>query len=292
MKDENMKGEDMKGEDMKDEEMKDEETKDEEMKDEETKDEEIKEKERMPTNRKISAILIITGAALLLVACGLFTYNRVFDYRAGLRAQELLDQVLADADWDLPPIEEMVYIPHQQVAAEPDKPKSSPPPLDVSTGGERPPLDIESGTYGGSYISYGNTGSGTPAAPTYTTLGILTIPKLNVRLPVIAEYTDANLKISCCRISGRAENKPYRLVISGHNIWSHFKGLDTLQLGDQIAFTDRDGITYYYEATEFLDLYKTNGAAVLEAVGWDITLITCKTDNTWRTVVRFTEITE
>ena len=282
-----MKSEDMKGEDMNNE----------DIENEDIENGDIKKKERVPTNRKVSAIMIITGAALLLVACGLFTYNRVFDYRAGIRAQELLDQVLAEAGWDLPPIEEMVYTPRPQVAAEPnepDEPKSSPPPLDVSTGGERPPLDVESGTYGGSYISYGNTasGSGASAAPTYTTLGILTIPKLNVRLPVIAEYTDANLKVSCCKISGRADNKPYRLVISGHNIWSHFKGLDTLQIGDQIAFTDRDGITYYYGATEFLDLYKTNGAAVLEAVGWDITLITCKTDNTWRTVVRFSEITE
>ena len=242
-------------------------------------------------NRRLSTILIISGAALLLVACGLFIYNQVFDYRAGRRAQELLDQMMAEVEWDLPPISEMFYTP-PPASAEPDVPKADPPPLDVAPAGERPDLDIEDGDYGGSYISYEVPSQSAPYVPVYDTLGILTIPKLNVRLPVIAECTDANLSISCCRISGLANNKPVRLVISGHNIWSHFKGLDTLVAGDQIAFTDREGITYYYEAIEFVDLYKANGAEVLAAVGWDITLITCKTDNTWRTVVRFAEITE
>ena len=263
------------------------------MKGKHVKGAEKKEKERVTMSRKISSVLIVAGAALLLVAIGLFTYNRVFDYRAGLRAQELLNQMMAEFDWDLPPIADMMYVPAKTAAAKPEiqeeQVESVPPPLDVSPIRNRPLLDIETVTYSGSEISYG---APVAAAPVYDTLGILTIPKLNVRLPVIAEYTDANLAISCCRISGLADNKPNRLVISGHNIWSHFKGLDTLKVGDQIAFTDRDGVTYYYAAIEFLDLYKTNGAEVLNAVGWDITLITCKTDNTWRTVVRFAEIKE
>ena len=155
-------------------------------------------------------------------------------------------------------------------------------------------LEIESATYDGANISDDTPvpASGGWVEPTYSTLGILSIPKLDVRLPVISESTNENLRISCCKISGLANDKPNRLVIAGHNIRSHFKGLDTLQAGDQIAFTAKDGVTYYYSAIEFVDLHKTEGAQVLSTDGWDITLITCKTDNTWRTVVRFLEMTD
>ena len=235
---------------------------------------------------------------MLLAACGLFAYNRIYDYQAGRNAQALLDQMMAEVDWGLPPIEEMVFKPPPpppQVEAEPEEEAvDTVTPEYVHTRGERPPLDIDDSVeFGGAYIAYeAPAPSSAPAAPVYTTLGILSIPKLNVRLPVIEECTNANLKISCCRISGLANSKPNRLVIAGHNISSHFKGLDTFEVGDQIAFTDKDGETYYYSATEIVALYKTDGAEVLVADGWDITLITCKTDNTWRTVVRFAEITE
>jgi len=220
---------------------------------------------------------------MLLAASCLLAYNLIYDYRAGVRAQALLDEMMAEVDWELPPVSEMEY---------------TPPPLDIIETDNRPLLDIDLDTesleYGGAYISYEPPSASPPPkpAPTYSTLGVLSIPKLSVRLPVIAECSDELLKISCCRISGLADEKPNRLVISGHNIKSHFKGLDTLQKGDQIAFTTKSGVTYFYEATGFVDLHKTEGAEVLAADGWDITLITCKTDNTYRTVVRFAEITE
>ena len=243
--------------------------------------------------RKLSGILIISGAVLLLVAGGLYTYNRIYDYQAGIRAQTLLDQMMATVGWDLPPLEEMVYRP-APVANEPDLDLSVDDNEETSAEPLRPQmdidLDVETLEYGGTYITFTAPASNW-SAPTYTTIGVLSIPKLNVRLPVIGECSDALLNISCCRISGLAEDKPNRLVISGHNIWSHFKGLDTIKIGDQIAFTTVNGETYYYQAIEFVDLHKTEGADVLATVGWDITLITCKTNNTYRTVVRFAEIT-
>jgi len=242
-------------------------------------------------SKRISQILIIAGAALLLAACGLFIYNKVFDYRAGRDAQLLLDSMLEEYGWDLPPISEMVYTPSSEVPkAEPDKPVEVVP--DVTPQAPEPDPEVEATEDEDEEEATSPEVAPVPYIPTYTTLGVLTIPKLNVRLPVISECTDAYLRISCCRISGLANNKPIRLVIVGHNIWSHFKGLDTFVEGDQIAFTDKEGTTYFYGATEFEDVYKTNGAEVLAAEGWDITLITCKTDNTWRTVVRFAELTE
>ena len=240
-------------------------------------------------SKRISQILIIAGIALLLAACGLFIYNKVFDYRAGRDAQQLLDSMLEEYGWDLPPISEMVFTPSSDTVKDvPDKPVDNTPEVTPPNPESEP--DVDDTEEDETPASPEATPE--PYIPVYTTLGVLTIPKLNVRLPVISECTDANLRISCCRLSGLANNKPIRLVIVGHNIWSHFKGLDTFVEGDQIAFTDKEGTTYFYGVTESLDLYKTEGADVLAADGWDITLITCKTDNTWRTVVRFAEITE
>jgi len=268
-------------------------------------------------SKKLSRILVISGIFLLLVACGMFAYNQIFDYMAGQRAQELLDQVMAGVTWDLPPIADMVYTQAPPAAETADQDSApSPAPGLLARGAERSLLDIEivdygdayddsessaesnsgvnpgssSGSYSGSSGGSSSGSSGGWSGPSYSVLGILSIPKLNVRLPVLEDCSNSNLKISCCRISGLANDKPNRLVVVGHNIWSHFKGLDSLEMGDQIAFTARDGVTYYYSVIENVALYKTEGAEVLAVDGWDITLITCKTDNTWRTVVRFKEI--
>ena len=245
------------------------------------------------TSRRISQILIISGAALLVAACGIFIYNQIFDYNAGRQSQDLLDSMMEEFEWDLPPLSEMVFTPSQNPSesvtdnpedAAPETPTPTPTPMPEPSPETEPPDEEDEPPSGD------QAPSTAPSIPVYTTLGILSIPKLNVRLPVISESTDANLRISVCRLSGLANNKPIRLVIVGHNISSHFKGLDTFQPGDQIAFTDKEGVTYYYGAVELLDLYQTDGADVLAADGWDITLITCKTDNTWRTVVRFAEL--
>jgi len=262
----------------------------------ETDNNEIEQKaaSRKKTKRKgkrlsLSNILILSGVVLLVAAGGLFAYNRIYDYRAGVRAQALLDEMMMGIEWNLPPLSEMVYTPPSSSAniSNKDTPPPTNTPLVVKVEQEEPSDELDEEPE-----DSGDASSSVWVAPSYTTIGIISIPKLNVRLPVISESSDYLLGISCCRLSGGYDPKPFRLVIAGHNIWSHFKGLDTFEPGDQIAFTTLGGETYFYSATENVALYKTEGADVLAATGWDITLITCKTDNTWRTVVRFVEITE
>ena len=238
-------------------------------------------------SKKISLILIISGVALLLFACGLFVYNQIYDYTAGRRAQELLDDIMAGFEWDLPPIEEMAQ--SSTIAA--DSVMTS---EEISEDG-RPapvrPLVVREPRNNGTTRSDGASGNpGEWAAPQYDVIGVISIPKLGVQLPVINESSNELLNISCCRLSGIVDVKPIRLVIAGHNLKSHFGGLDTLELGDEIAFTTLDGVTYYYSAVEISAIHKSDGADVLATDGWDITLLTCKTDRTMRTMVRFAEI--
>ena len=233
--------------------------------------------------RKVfSRVLIAAGAALLLFACASFVYNRVYDQRAGQRANDLLEQMMAEFDWDLPPLSEMTHTSERTVSIRPSGNAASP-------DSEIDPADSDD-------IPGGEDASATsiePAAPpVFSTIGIISIPALGVRLPVISEWSDELLEISVCRLSGLVDEKPIRLVIIGHNIRSHFGGLDNLQLGDEVAFTTRDGVTFFYAATEITDLHRTGGADVLAATGWDLTLITCKTDRTMRTMIRFAEVVD
>ena len=246
----------------------------------------------------ISRILIILGAALLLVAGGMFTYNQIYDYNAGRRAQELLDQMMAEFEFELPPVTDMAHTlsaVSTDSALQVDAALEVIPPIDTEPPVEDDDLIVDSDPEDEVDVeeesptaSGGNSGGW--VAPSYTTIGILSIPKLGLRLAVIGECTDALLGISPCRISGVVDEKPIRLVIVGHRISSHFGALHTLEIGDEIAFTTREGATYYYSATEISDIHQSGGADVLDAVGWDITLITCKVDNTFRTMIRFAEL--
>jgi len=246
--------------------------------------------------RKISKILVIVGLLMLLTAGVLFVNNRIFDYRAGQLAQELLNQMMSEVDWDLPPLDPNFHYTPKSPSQSAPRPSQNGTPNGTQTTPVSPVgPDDDSTDNGGNATPVGSGGSGSGGGsswvmPSYSTIGIISIPKLGVRLPVISECTDDLLRISCCRLSGAANNRPNRLVITGHNIWSHFKGLDTFVPGDQVAFTDKDGVTYFYSATEIVVLHRTQGAEVLAATGWDLTLITCRTDRTMRTVVRFAEI--
>ena len=247
--------------------------------------------------RIISVILIVAGAAMILVAGGIFAYNRLFDQNAGQAAKELLDQTMEDFGFELPPLGEMVYVPppKEPDSAPPEEtPEQSAAPL-IRVSPEKlyvsldeiPDENEEALTEGDASEP---TGEQKYQPPEYTVIGILSIPALGVRLPVIGECTDELLKISCCRLSGVVTDRPNRLVIAGHRISSHFGGLESLSIGDQIAFTNMEGETFYYGLTEITDVDAEGGADVLAATGWDITLLTCKTDRSMRAMVRFAQI--
>ena len=242
--------------------------------------------------RLLSRILIFAGVAMILVAGGFYAYNIIYDHNAGQRSRDLLDEMMAGFEWDLPPLSQMAYNPSSEATNSSNREiaQSSDETLTPSfnrrylqTSGDDAPLSSEE-----QELSFGEW---TAPQLSYSVIGVLSIPRLGVRLPVIGECSDALLSISCTRLSGGYDPKPNRLVIAGHNISSHFKGIDTLEAGDQVAFTTIDGETYYYSMTEMSDIRGTDGADVLAATGWDLTLLTCKTERTMRTMVRFVEIT-
>lgn len=115
--------------------------------------------------------------------------------------------------------------------------------------------------------------------------GILSIPKLNLELPVLDECTDYLLKLSVCRYEGNAEGAPSKLIIAGHNYKSHFKTLSELAVGDTVTFTSLTGEVYSYtvSALEEIDGNDIDG---LHQGDWDITLFTCNFDGGNRLLIR------
>lgn len=116
-----------------------------------------------------------------------------------------------------------------------------------------------------------------------TYIGVLEIPTLGLRLPVMQDWNYPNLKISPCRYSGSVSTND--LVVAAHNYRSHFGTLDRLQPGDEIQFTDMDGKLFHYTVAQTESVMPTQIEDMITG-DWDLTLFTCTYSGRARVAVR------
>ena len=111
----------------------------------------------------------------------------------------------------------------------------------------------------------------------------LSIPALNLELPVISQWSYPDLRFAPCRYLGSAYTDD--LIIMAHNYASHFGGIKNLRPGDSVQLTDMDGNLFSYEVVELETL---DGTAVedMESGDWDLTLFTCTYGGRSRVTVR------
>lgn len=114
-------------------------------------------------------------------------------------------------------------------------------------------------------------------------VGTLSVPALELDLPVMEEWSYENFKIAPCVYEGT----PYKnnFIVAAHNYRKHFGSLSKLVKGDSVFFKDMDGNIFRYEVlyTEILD----NGAVEEMSAGeWDLTLFTCTYGGATRVTVR------
>jgi sortase A len=114
-------------------------------------------------------------------------------------------------------------------------------------------------------------------------VGYLSIPALNLELPVISESTEQNLEIAPCRFFGTVYQKDF--VIGGHRYRRHFRKLSTLGYGERLSFTDVEGNVYIYEVAE-CEVLEPNQAEYLCSGDWDLSLFTCTPGGMTRVVLR------
>ena len=82
----------------------------------------------------------------------------------------------------------------------------------------------------------------------YAYIGYLSIPALELELPVMSQWDYTRLNIAPCRYTGSTKSDD--LVIAAHNYARHFGNLSRLAAGDEVYFVDMDGVMSAYQVAE------------------------------------------
>ena len=117
----------------------------------------------------------------------------------------------------------------------------------------------------------------------YDCIGVLSIPVLELELPVLTDWSYAKLKIAPCHYFGSCYEKNF--VIAAHNYRSHFGRLSELQPKDLILFTDISGTVHCYEVV-LLETLPANATEEMVTSGFDLSLYTCTPGGASRVTVR------
>jgi len=115
-------------------------------------------------------------------------------------------------------------------------------------------------------------------------IGLLSIPRLGVSLPVNNNIDYQILRDTPCRYFGSAAEGT--LIVAAHNYDSHFGRIGTLVPGDQITLKNASGIVYFYRVSEVLILANDAVEQMIAPGEWDLTLFTCTYSGMERITVR------
>lgn len=118
-------------------------------------------------------------------------------------------------------------------------------------------------------------------------ISTLSIPALELELPVWSRWSYEKLEQAPCRYSGSVGGKD--LVILAHNSEEHFGGISGLRAGDELSFTDAEGQRLQYRVAE-LDTIEAWESGRLCAGEYELSLVTCTEDGTKRQVIRCEQI--
>ncbi len=114
-------------------------------------------------------------------------------------------------------------------------------------------------------------------------IGTVDLPVLDIKLPVMEEWSYPNMRTAPCRYKGSAYLN--NMIICGHNYASHLGRLQNLRQGDLVIFTDVDGNEFKYTVKD-VELLSKTAVEEMESGIWDLTLFTCTLDGQTRVTVR------
>ncbi len=207
---------------------------------------------------KTGKICVCLGTALILAALSLFWHNQKEAAWAGAQASAVVSVI----ESQLSELKNQAIIP---------EPTEETEPIEVYPWQETQPTEPPSTEMTAVEIS-GNW-----------YIGYLSIPDLELNLPVMADWNYDKLKLSPCRYFGSSKSDD--LVLMAHNYVEHFGYLGSLRVGNRLTFTDMDGVTTHYEvvAVEILD---ASAIEDMTAGVYDLTLFTCTYGGQSRVTVR------
>ena len=121
-------------------------------------------------------------------------------------------------------------------------------------------------------------------------LGIIEIPKINVKYPVFSKYNDELLKISPCKFYGKSPKEYGNLCIAGHNYNNSkfFSNLFLLNNGDEIFLYDNSEQKFIYKVFSYYEVSSSDMSPILD---YDrnikqLTLVTCNNLNQKRLIIK------
>ena len=181
---------------------------------------------------------MLCGAALILLALSFFGFNQWEAQQAEQSVEDILLQLLKE-------------IPDETNAAEIlRQPMGTPVEYLDPSAFEMTEVEIDG----------------------YAYIGYLSIPSLELKLPIMSSWGYPQLKIAPCRYFGSVRSKD--LVLLAHNYKKHFGRLKELQEGGAVLFTDMDGVTYEYTMVA-KDILPPAAVEEVTAGEYDLTLFTC-----------------
>lgn len=118
-------------------------------------------------------------------------------------------------------------------------------------------------------------------------IGVLSIPVLELELPVLSDWSYEKFRKAPCRYYGSCEEADF--VIAAHNYPSHFGRLVQLQPKDLVLFTDVSGNNHCYEVV-LLETLQPEATKEMITSGFDLSLYTCTPGGGSRVTVRCKKI--
>ena len=209
----------------------------------------------METPKQAGIIFVTLGVVLILSALLLFLDNEFEDRRAGQQAELLMDEI------------------HSAITEETD-PTTKPTEFEIEITESQETLPAEMPVV---------------MIDGYEYIGYLSIPDLELELPVMAEWDYSRLKIAPCRHFGSSRTDD--LVIAAHNYKRHFGPLSKLDIGAEITFTDMEGIENRYALQE-LSTLAPDAVDAVQNSGYDLVLYTCTPGGATRVVAFCDRVTE
>lgn len=201
---------------------------------------------------KLGNVFMGLGILLLLGALALFAFNQWEAQKAEESVKSLMPQLVerirqrdAASEGDLP--QEETTVP--EATAETIVP-GTPPELLEPEQLVMTEVEIDGNLY----------------------IGYLSIPAIELELPVISGWDYYKLKVAPCRYSGTLRGDD--LVIMAHNYVGHFRELSQVKVGDAVLFVDMDGGVTEYQVVA-LDILSPTDVEEMTAGAYDLTLFTC-----------------
>ena len=192
---------------------------------------------------------IILGICCLIASVGLILYNRWED----TYAQDASENILQDVQ------ENIVNITHDESITE----ASVEIPADI-------PQEMLTTQVNG-----------------YDCIGVLSIPVLELELPVFTDWSYEKLRVAPCHYFGSYLEGDF--VIAAHNYQAHFGRLSALEQGDLILFTDVSGTVHCYEVV-LLETLPASATEEMITSGFDLSLYTCTPGGASRVTVRCSSV--